>query len=144
MRIFILLFLILLSQKIYSQDTINYVGYLKGRVVLESFEFFEDKTYKWTNEFDLLWSEYGKYSIESNRLILESYIYEKYPKTMTLKDSIEKTDKVIRKRVYELESDRLFLLDNNGNRILRTKDTFIRRRWDWLRFRGFEYIIKRN
>ena len=131
MKSLIISFLLFISINLYSQDIIIYNGIL-GKLSIETFEFYPDSTFKWTNEYDLMWSDYGKYKIEGNQLILDFYIWITYPKTMSLIDSISCVPKKFRTKIFEIENNRIYPLNKRGRRITRRKETFYKRKWAWL------------
>jgi len=126
-----------------AQDTIVYKGILRNDFLLETIELYPDRTFKWTNEYDLTWSEYGKYQIADNKLTLNHYIFSDYPKTMSLKDSISKIEKPSQTRIFEIENNRIYPLTKKGKRITKMKDPYYRRKWSWILGNRFEYKIMR-
>lgn len=124
-------FLLFISINLYSQDKIIYNG-ISGDFLIETFEFYPDSTFKWTSEYDLKWSDYGKYKIEKNKLTLDFYIWMIYPETMSLIDSISCIPKKFRTKNFELEDNRIYTLNKKGRRITRKNEGFFRRKWAWL------------
>jgi len=139
--IYILIFSI--GMNLSAQDTIVYKGILRNDFLLETIELYPDRTFKWTNEYDLTWSEYGKYQIADNKLTLNHYIFSDYPKTMSLKDSISKIEKPSQTRIFEIENNRIYPLTKKGKRITKMKDPYYRRKWSWILGNRFEYKIMR-
>ncbi|WP_438423732.1 hypothetical protein [Aquimarina macrocephali] len=135
------LILILNYGDFYGQDTIKLKGHLRETFLLESFEMYPDKTFKWTNEYDLSWSEYGEYKIEKNKLIFDFYIWMWKPTSMSIRDSIAKTPKILNTRIFEIEGKRVYPITEKGKRIIKMKDPYYRRKWSWLFGNRYEYKI---
>ncbi|WP_024769512.1 hypothetical protein [Aquimarina macrocephali] len=135
------LILILNYGDFYGQDTIKLKGHLRETFLLESFEMYPDKTFKWTNEYDLSWSEYGGYKIEKNKLIFDFYIWMWKPTSMSIRDSIAKTPKILNTRIFEIEGKRVYPITEKGKRIIKMKDPYYRRKWSWLFGNRYEYKI---
>lgn len=133
----------LIGTNFYAQDTIVYKGILRGDFLLETIELFPDSTFKWTNEYDLTWSEYGNYKIADKKLILKHFIFLDYPETMSLNDSISKIDKPTKTRILEIENNRIYPVTEKGERITKMKDPYFRRKWGWLLGNRFEYKMIR-
>ncbi|WP_375334486.1 hypothetical protein [Flagellimonas sp. C4] len=138
-----ILFLLTLlnTANIFAQETIVYKGILKNTFLIETIELYPDSTFKWTNEYDLSWSEYGIYKIAENKLILDHYIFSVYPETMSLKDSISTLKKPTQTRILEMENNRIYPLTKKGKRITKMKNSYFRRKWGWLLGNRFEYKI---
>ncbi|GAB2779636.1 hypothetical protein [Salinimicrobium soli] len=138
-------FLIFLNGlNLFAQDTIIYQGVLRDNILIETIELYPDSTFKWTNEYDLSWSEYGRYKMTENQLILNHYIIWHYPKTMSLRDSISTIEKPMQTRVLEIENNRIYPLSENGKRKTKMKDPFFKRKWGWLLGNRFDYKIIRT
>lgn len=127
--------------KAFGQDTIRIKGHLRETFLLESFELYPDKTFKWTNEYDLSWNEYGKYKIEKNELTFDFYIWMWEPTSMSIKDSIVEVPKKLNTRIFEIDGKRIYPLAENGKRIIKMKDPYYRRKWSWLFGNSYEYKI---
>ncbi len=116
------------SIKSYAQDTIRYVGKLDDLLIYESIELYSDSTFKWTSEYDLSWSEFGEYKLSDQILILN------FNETWG--------NKV---KTYEIENDKMYMLDNKGNKIERIKDKSVKLKWSWLRNGHHKfYFIKQD
>ncbi|MFA5620180.1 MAG: hypothetical protein WDA08_07750 [Weeksellaceae bacterium] len=112
---------------------------------MESFTLYPDNTFKWTNEFDLSWDEYGLYKIENNKLTLDYYILFDFPSTMSLKDNISTVPEAEKSIILEMEEDKLYYVGENGKRLpTMLKFPFCKRKWGWLIGNKFEYIIYRE
>jgi hypothetical protein len=92
-----------------AQDTIRYIGKLDGLLLYESIELYPDSSFKWTSEYDLSWSEYGKYTLCDNKLIL---IFNESDKTKI--------------RSYSIENDKMYLIDDNNQIINKIEDKSVR------------------
>jgi hypothetical protein len=110
--------------KTFAQDTIRYVGKLDGFLIYESIELYPDSIFKWTSEYDLSWSEFGKYKLSDQ--------------TLTLNFNETWGNKV---KTYEIENDKMYLLDNKGNKIERIKDKSVKLKWSWLRNGHHKYYF---
>ncbi|OAD46426.1 hypothetical protein LPB303_02520 [Polaribacter atrinae] len=128
-------------QKSFGQDTIRIKGNLRETFLLESFELYPDKTFKWTNEYDLSWSEYGEYKIKENKLTFDFYIFMWKPISMSIKDSISQTPKILNTRIFEIEGKRIYPISEKGKRIIKMKDPYYKRKWSWLFGNKYEYKI---
>ena len=127
-----------------AQDTVVYKGILRGDFLIETIKLYPDSTFEWTNEYDLTWSQYGKYKLVDNKLILDFYIFSDYPETMSLKDSISYIAEKSESRRYEIENNRIYPLTDQGKRITKMEDPYFRRKWGWLLGNRFEYKISRT
>ena len=140
----ILYFLIFINGlNVFAQDTIVYQGVLRGDFLIETIELYPDSTFKWTNEYDLTWSEYGQYKIADNKLTLNHFIFSDYPETMSLRDSISTIEKPTQTRLLEIEKNRIYPLTEKGKRKTKMKDPYFKRKWGWLLGNRFEYKIMR-
>jgi len=110
--------------KISAQDTIRYVGKLDDLLIYESIELYSDSTFKWTSEYDLSWSEYGKYKLSEQKL------------TLNFNESGENKIKT-----YEIEKDKMYLLDKNGLKVKKLKDKSFKTKWSWLKFGKHDYCF---
>jgi hypothetical protein len=128
-------------QKSFGQETIRLQGNLRETFLLESFELYPDKTFKWTNEYDLSWSEYGEYKINENKLTFDFYIFMWKPISMNIKDSIAQTPKILNTRIFEIDGKRIYPISEKGKRIIKMKDPYYRRKWSWLFGNKYEYKI---
>ena len=138
-------FLILLNGlNLFAQDTLVYQGVLRDDFLIETIELYPDSTFKWTNEYDLTWSEYGRYKIADNKLTLNHFIFSDYPETMSLKDSISTIEKPTQTRILEIDGNRIYPLTEKGKRKTKMEDPFFRRKWGWLLGNRFEYKIMRT
>jgi hypothetical protein len=129
-RLFAILILTTIGflSKTYAQDTIKYVGKLDGILIYESIELYSDSTFKWTSEYDLSWSEFGKYNLSEQTLILN------------FKETAG--NKV---KTYMIENDKMYLIDNKGNKVKRVKDKSVKLKWSWLKNgRHKFYFIKQD
>ncbi len=116
------------SIKSFGQDTIRYVGKLDDLLIYESIELYSDSTFKWTSEYDLSWSEFGEYKLSDQILILN------FNETWG--------NKV---KTYVIENDKMYMLDNKGNKIERIKDKSVKLKWSWLRNGHHKfYFIKQD
>jgi hypothetical protein len=122
--ILILIFIINFSSGLFGQDTIIYRGFV-GRILYESIELYPDKTFKWTSEYDLSWSEYGLYEIDNNNLQLKYYISFNRPTTMSMNDSIMQIEKPVKIENFKLDKELLYKLNKSGREIHRVKDKSI-------------------
>lgn len=93
-----------------------------GRFLLESFEFYPDDTFKWTNQNDIMWSEYGTYKSIDNELTLTFFKISNVPEDMTIKECIPTNAKPSKTTVYEIENDRIYPLTIDGARITKLKN----------------------
>lgn len=117
-----------LSIKTFAQDTIRYVGKLDDFLIYESIELYSDSTFKWTSEYDLSWSEFGEYKLTDQILILN------FNETWG--------NKV---KTYMIENDKMYMLDNKGNKIERSKDKSVKKKWSLFRNgRHKFYYIKQD
>lgn len=128
LKIFIPLLLIWIT-KVKAQDTIKYVEIIGDALLYESFELYPDSTFKWTSEYDLTFSEYGKYKI--NDKILELNYYTGSKNIHSKPTRIER---------YIIEHDKLVIL-KNSKKIKRRKDPSLRKGLGWLF--GHKYIIRK-
>lgn len=110
--------------KTFAQDTIRYVGKLDGFLIYESIELYSDSTLKWTSEYDLSWSEYGKYKLSDQTLILN------FDETAG--------NKV---KTYTLENDKMYLIDKSGKKVKKIKDKSVKIKGSWIRFGKHEYCF---
>ena len=124
-------FLIGVSFSVLGQDTVSYRGILGGRLLYETIKLYPDKTFKWTSEYDLSWSEYGLYKFESENLTLDYYLSSEQPKTMTLIDTVKLFEKPIKTEKFIVGNDQLYRLNDRGEKIKRKKDKSIRPPWSW-------------
>ena len=116
------------TSKTIAQDTIRYVGKLDDFLIYESIELYSDSTFKWTSEYDLSWSEFGKYKLTDQILILN------FSETWG--------NKV---KTYMIEDDKMYMLDNKGNKLERIEDKSIKKKWSWLRNERHKfYFIKQD
>ena len=140
---------------VYSQsvknDTIKYNGFFVDCFLMESYTLYPDSTFKWTSEFDLSWNEYGKYIRNDSIVKFDFYIQMNYPKTMSLKDSIEMavkskshTDNPIRTEYLEDAGENLYYVDKNGKRAPTKMKAPCKRPFGWLFGNKYEYIIYRT
>ena len=122
-RLFAILILITIGflSKIHAQDTIKYVGKLDGFLIYESIELYSDSTFKWTSEYDLSWSEFGKYKLSDQ--------------TLTLNFNESGGNKV---KTYTIENDKMYLI-NNGRKVKKIKDKSVKSKWSWIRFGKHDY-----
>jgi hypothetical protein len=137
----ILISTILIPRILFGQDTVVYKGFLKETFPIETIELYPDSTFKWTNEFDISWDEYGKYELKNNQLILDSYLIALYPSSMSLKDSISFLSKVIDRKIYDIENERIYPLDDKGKRIIKFKHPYYKKKRQWIWGNKHEYII---
>lgn len=56
--------------KAFAQDTIGYIGKLDNYLIYATIELYYDSAFKWTAEYDLSWSEFGKYKLSDQILTL--------------------------------------------------------------------------
>jgi hypothetical protein len=92
----------------------------------------------------LSWSEYGKYDIVENKLILEYYTFSVYPETMNIRDSISTLEKPSQTRTFEIDNKLIYPLTGHGKRIVKMKDPYFRRKWSWILGNRYEYKILRS
>jgi len=110
--------------KTFAQDTIRYVGKLDDFLIYESIELYSDSTFKWTSEYDLSWSEFGKYKLLDQILILNF--------------NESGGNKV---KTYMIENDKMYLLDNSGRKIKKIKDKSVKTKRSWIRFGKHDYCF---
>ena len=127
-----------------AQDTLKYIGLVKNTLLYESIELYENKTFKWTNEYDLVFSSYGKYEIIGDTLILDFYIDLNEPKTMNISDSIKYVSNIDRTSRFIIENKKLFRLNSKGKIEKSIKDRSIRTKWSWLLGHKYEYYLTEN
>jgi hypothetical protein len=129
-RLFTILIIITTGflSKTFAQDTIRYIGKLDNYLIYESIELYSDSTFKWTSEYDLSWSEFGRYKLTDQILILN------FNETVG--------NKV---KTYVIENDKMYVLDNKGKKTERIKDKSVKTKWSWLRNgRHKFYFIKQD
>lgn len=104
-----------------AQDTIRYISKLDGFLIYDSIELYSDSTFKWTSEYDLSWSEYGKYKLSDQILIL----------------NFNETggNKV---KTYIIETDKMYLTEK-GKKATKIKDKSVKTKWSWIRFCKHDY-----
>jgi len=139
MKIVKALFLILLPSIGFAQDTIRYNGIIANRLLYESIELYPDSTFKWTSEYDLSFSSYGKYYIDDNRLKLDHYIDWIKPKTMTLADSIATIDKPTKSDILIMADEKMYRTNDQGKKKKRVRDRSLKTPLSWLL--GHKYIL---
>ena len=103
-------------QAIRGQDTLKYNGILSNGIVYESIELYPDSTFKWENEYDLSWQEFGTYERKGNKLTLNYYIKLNRPNTMAVADSIALVNKPFRTTNYEFSDNNLYKLNDQNKR----------------------------
>ncbi len=116
--------------KLNAQDTIRYDGLLNNSLKYESVELYKDQTFKWTSEYDLMWSQYGNYHIAYDTLILNIYFDFSKPKTMSIADSIKviSSHYDVRKfRKYIMDGDKMYRTNLKGKKVKWIKDPSIGR-----------------
>lgn len=125
-RLFAILILTTIGflSKTYAQDTIKYVGKLDGFLIYESIELYSDSTFKWTSEYDLSWSEFGKYKLSDQTLIL---IFNE-----------TSGNKV---KTYMIENDKMYLVDKSGKKVKKIKDKSVKFKGCWIRFGKHAYCF---
>lgn len=97
-------------------------------MIYESIELYSDSTFKWTSEYDLSWSEFGEYKLTDYILILN------FNETCG--------NKV---KTFMIENDKMYMIDNKGNRIERIKDKSVKNKWSWFRNGRYKfYLIKQD
>lgn len=109
----------------------SYRGIIGGKLIYETINFYPDGTFKWTSEYDLRWSEYGLYKFESENLTLNYYLVSEQPKTMALIDTLKFFEKPIKTEKFIIGNDRLYRLNDRGEKIKRLKDKSIRLPCSW-------------
>ena len=124
--ILILIFLINFSNRLFGQDTIIYRGFVRGILLHESIELYPDKTFKWTSEYDLNWSEYGIFEIDNNNLQLKYYLSYNHLKTTSINDSIMQNEKPVKIENFKIKKEKLYRLNKLGLKIRRIRDKSIR------------------
>jgi hypothetical protein len=139
--IVILVFIIRCSDSLFGQDTIFYRGYIPGKLLIETLELYPNKTFKWTSEYDLSYSQYGVYNLANDNLELKYYLAFNPPKVMSLNDTIELIDNPIKIENFKVEKDNLFRLTNSGREIHRIKDSSLRSHCSLIF--GHKYEIKK-
>ena len=110
--------------KTIAQDTIKFVGKLDGFLIYESIELYSDLTFKWTVDYDLLWSEFGKYKLSEQ--------------TLTLHFNETGGNKV---RTYMIENDKMYLIGKSGKKVKKIKDKSMKFKGDWIRFGKHHYCF---
>lgn len=139
-HILILIVLISCSNRLFGQDTIVYRGFV-SKILYESIQLYPDKTFKWTSEYDLSWSEYGIYEIEKNNLRLKYFLLFKDPVTISIKDSIKYIPNPVKVENFKMVNEYLYKLDCSGKEIHRMREKSIRTFGSWIF--GHKYEIKR-
>lgn len=134
-----ILFIALVPYVGFAQDTIRYNGIIADRLLYESIELYPNNTFKWTSEYDLSFSTYGKYHIDDNRLQLNHYINWIKPKTMTLSDSIATIEKPTESEIYIISDEKMFRTDDRGKKKRRIRDRSLKTPWSWLI--GHKYVF---
>ena len=142
MKIIKVLFLALLPSIGFAQDTIRYNGIIADKLLYESIELYPDNTFKWTSEYDLSFSTYGKYHIDDNRLHLNHYIDWIKPKTMTLADSIATLDQPTESEIFIMSGEKMYRTDDKGKKKRRIRDQSLKTPWSWLF--GHKYVLLRE
>jgi len=117
-------------------DTISYTGTL-GPMLYETIELYPDKSFKWTSEYDLSWSEYGTYTIEEDELKLE--YYTKSPNTNPRTSNTQIPDKI---EIFEIEGNLIYRLNRKGKKIKRIKDRSFKIGLSWIF--GHKYRIQKG
>jgi hypothetical protein len=93
---------------------------------------YPDSTFKWENEYDLSWQEFGLYERKGDKLTLNHYIKFHRPFTMTVRDSISRMSRAFRTTNYEFANHKLYKLNEQKIRVKKIKDKSIRIKWSWL------------
>ena len=137
----LLILTIINSINLFGQKTIKYQGVLKSMFLIETIELYDDNTFKWSNEYDLSWNEYGLYEIKNKQLVLDYYIFNDYPKKMSLKDSIKTVKVKLNTRIFDIEEERIYPLNNKGRRVKKMKNCYFRTRWSWLFGCRYKYEV---
>jgi hypothetical protein len=119
-------------QAVSGQDTVRYYGILSNGLIYESFELYSDSTFKWQNEYDLSWQEFGSYERKGNKLTLNHYIKFQRPFTMRVTDSIAIVERAFRITNYEFSDSTIFKLNDQNKRVRKIKDNSLRKKWSWL------------
>lgn len=120
-----------LTLPVLGQDTLSYQGILGGKILYETIKLYPDGTFKWTSEYDLSWSEYGLYKLEAENLTLDYYLSSEQPTKMSLVDTIRHIERPIKTEKFIVGNDRLYRINNRGEKIKRIKDKSIRLPWSW-------------
>jgi hypothetical protein len=134
--VLILIFILNTSCKLLCQDTAYYQGFLSG-ILFESIALYPDNTFRWTSEYDLIWSEYGQYKLENNKLQLKFY---SSLNDTTLSDTTIMISNPTKIENFIAEKEKLFRLNKSGRKIHRTKDKSIRTHWSWIFGHKYEII----
>lgn len=108
--------------KTFAQDTIKYIGKLDNYLIYETIELYSDSTFKWTSEYDLSWSEFGKYTLTDQIL--------------TLNFNEAGGNKV---KTYMIGNDKMYLIDKSGNKVKKIKDKSVKIKVSWIRFGKHDY-----
>jgi hypothetical protein len=133
--------LVITALQLIGQDTTIYIGLLGNKILYETIELYPDSTFKWTSEYDLTWSEYGIYEIDSNKLELKYFLEFDYPKSMSLKDSIQLIKDPRKTITYSYENGSLFRFNETGKRVRRIQDKSVKTSWSWITRHRHKYKI---
>jgi hypothetical protein len=131
-------------QDLPGQDTVRYIGVLSNGLIYESFELYPDFTFKWENEYDLSWKEFGLYEKKGNKLTLTHFIKFYNPITMTVADSIAIIGTAFRISNYEISGDKLYKLNDQNKRVRKIKETSLRKKWSWLFGNRYKLLFKKQ
>jgi len=136
--LFIIIILCSISMSINSQnlDTIRYDGIL-GIMHYESIELYPNNRFKWSQEYDLSWSEFGTYELSIRKLTLKYF----YLSEEQFKDSIE-IKNPYRVETFLIEGNQLYRLNHKGKKIKRIRDKSYKTKWSWLL--GHKYRIRKK
>lgn len=108
--------------KTFAQDTIRFVSKLNGFLIYESIELYSDSTFKWTSEYDLSWSEFGKYKLSDQILIL---------------DFNETGGNKV--KTYTIENGKMYLTDKSDKKVKKVKDKSVKINGSWIRSGKHDY-----
>jgi hypothetical protein len=157
----ILLLALFLTVFCKAQDTIQYscgvVMKTEGKtseiLLYESFELHPGNFVKWNSEYDLTFSEYGKYAIEGDTLKLELYSSKNMDLNDTshcfkVVDSLAASNaKPYQVKYYLISGDNLTFLTLKGKRLKPVKriyDHSLPRTMGWLFGNGRKYIYRKT
>lgn len=144
-----------------AQDTIQYTcsvvlnktGNHVNTLLYESMQLHPGNFVKWTNEYDLRCSEYGKYTIKDNMLMLELYNSKAMDENHT-GQCFKVVDSLVALhakphliRYYQISGDNLQFLTLKGKKLKPAKriyDSSLRKPLGWLFGNGRKYIYRKT
>lgn len=144
-----------------AQDTIQYTcsvvlnktGNHVNTLLYESMQLHPDNFVIWTNEYDLRWSEYGKYTITGDTLRLDLYDGismnpNSTSQSFRVADSLAAANvKPYEVKYYLMTGENLQFLTLKGKKLKPAKriyDSSLRRTLGWLFGNGRKYIYRKT